>query len=81
MIKLFITVIDSENGVDIPLVETYDKYSDIDSFEMNNDALAYRIANIAREEIARIRKEKFLLDNPELNIGGEIDELTASTPF
>lgn len=81
MIKVFINVLKSEDNIDTTLVEKYDKYADIDSFEINNDALAYHIATIAREELDRIRKEKFLLDNPELNIGGVIDELTASKPI
>ena len=55
------------------LVDREYSYKDIDSFEMMNDGLAYRIAEIAREEIERLRKEKFLLDNPELNIGGTVE--------
>lgn len=57
----------------IYLVEKEYYYKDIDEFEMRNDTLAYKIAEIAREELERIRKEKFLLDNPELNIGGEVE--------
>lgn len=55
------------------LVDTEYSYPDLDTFEMRNDTLAYRIAEIAREEIERLRKEKFLLDNPELNIGGTVE--------
>lgn len=73
-ITLYITV----QSEDTTLVEITRKYTDIDSLEMYNDALAYQIAEIARDELARIRKEKFLLDNPELNIGGLI---TNSDPF
>lgn len=60
------------------LVDREYSYKDIDSFEMMNDGLAYRIAEIAREELERLRREKFLLDNPELNIGGTIE---SSDPF
>lgn len=60
------------------LVDREYSYKDIDSFEMMNDGLAYSIAEIAREELERLRREKFLLDNPELNIGGTIE---SSDPF
>ena len=55
------------------LVDTGYGYPDLDTFEMKNDTIAYRIAEIAREELERLRKEKFLLDNPELNIGGTVE--------
>lgn len=60
------------------LVDKEYSYKDIDSFEMMNDGLAYKIAEIAREELERLRREKFLLDNPELNIGGSVE---SSDPF
>lgn len=55
------------------LVDKEYSYKDIDEFEMRNDTLAYRIAEIARDELERLRREKFLLDNPELNIGGSVE--------
>lgn len=81
MIKFYAQIVSDDEGVNVTLVDINRNYVDIESFELHNDALAYQIATIAREELEKLRKEKFLRDNPELNIVGEIDDLTASTPF
>lgn len=56
-------------------------YADADDFEFHNDALAYKIAEIVREEIEELKKEKFLRENPELRHGQPVDILIASTPL
>lgn len=60
------------------LVDKEYGYPDLDVMEMKNDMLAYKIAEIAREEVERIRKEKFLIDNPELDSGVVVE---SSEPF
>lgn len=60
------------------LVNERRKYDDLEIMEMKNDMLAYRIAEIAREEVERIKKEKFLMDNPELDSGVVVE---SSEPF
>ena len=64
-----------------PLSHTELSYEDADDFEFYNQAFAFKLAEIIREEYARIAKERFLRENPELRSDVVIDELTASTPF
>lgn len=56
-------------------------YQDIDAMEIQNDGLAYKIAEIAREELERINKIKFFEENPEYHSSVDIDELKASIPY
>lgn len=83
MFKLTITATDDVFGDnrDIVVVEKTYGYQDVDMFEMANPDFAYKFAEICREEIEKIKKERFLEENPEYRVGGEIDELKASTPF
>lgn len=60
------------------LVEREYSYPDLDVMEMKNDMLAYKIAEIARDEVERIRKDKFLMENPELDHGVVVE---SSEPF
>lgn len=60
------------------LVDREWSYLDVDYMEMANDMLAYRIAEIARAEIVKIRKAQFIKDNPELYSDVVVDN---SEPF
>lgn len=60
-----------------PLAKMEFAYDDIGDFEIHNDALAYKIAEIAREELEALRKEKFLRENQELVVPGTV---TSSEP-
>lgn len=55
-----------------PLAKMEFIYNDINDFEFHNVALAYKIAEIAREELEELRKEKFLKENPELYVPGVV---------
>lgn len=55
-----------------PLAKMEFIYENIDDFEFHNAALAYKIAEIAREELEELKKEKFLKENPELHVPGVV---------
>lgn len=55
-----------------PLARMEFIYEDIVDFEILNDALAYKIAEIAREELESLRREKLLRENPELVVDGTV---------
>lgn len=65
----------------ILLVDKEYVYPDLDSMEIQNDSLAYKIAEIAREELERINKAKFLNENPEFYSPVNINDVEASSPY
>lgn len=71
MFKLTITATDDifNENKDIVIVEKTYGYKDVDMFEMANSDFAYKFAEICREEIEKIKRERFLEENPEFNLG------------
>lgn len=60
MFKLNITITDDvfDENKDIVIVEKTLGYRDVDHFEMSEMDFAYRIAEIARDEIKKIKMER-----------------------
>ena len=63
------------------LAEEIRSFKDIDLMEMSTNDLMYKVAEIARDELLKLRRESFLRDNPELTSNVAVDELSAGTPF
>lgn len=66
---------------DIVILETERYYQDVDMFEMKESDFAYKFAEICREEIEKIKQERFLKDNPEFYSKVDIDEVTGAMPI
>lgn len=79
MITLTVSV--QSNEFTSLLAEEIRCFQDIDLMEMSTNDLMYKVAEIARDELLKLRRESFLRDNPELTSNVAIDELSAGTSF
>lgn len=79
MITLTVSV--QSNEFTSLLAKEIRSFQDIDLMEMSTDGLMYKVAEIARDELLKLRRDTFLKDNPELMSNVSIDELSAGTPF